>query len=123
MIIQIHNQVNQMAMAIPEVMAIPEEEFDVPRTTSTMHGNCYETDVLISRKESASTVVVQEESVQLCSRAARLEIRLKGLKGNYRYQMLKTIIPNPNPNQLCKFRGGTVYLFSINVLIEPIFHT
>ena len=98
MIIQIHNQVNQMAMAIPEVMAIPEEEFDVPRTTSTMHGNCYETDVLISRKESASTVVVQEESVQLCLWAARLEIRLKGLslKGNYRYQMLKTILPNPN---------------------------
>ena len=56
-----------MAMAIPEVMAIPEEEFDVPRMTSTTHGNCYETDVLISRKESASTVVVQEESVQLCS--------------------------------------------------------
>ena len=98
MIIQIHNQVNQMAMAIPEVMAIPEEEFDVPRMTSTMHGNCYETDVLISRKESASTVVVQEESVQLCLWAARLEIRLKGLslKGNYRYQMLRTILPNPN---------------------------
>ena len=66
MITQIHNQVNQMAMVIPEVMATPEEEFDVPRMTSTMHGNCYEMDVLISRKESASTVVVQEESVQLC---------------------------------------------------------
>ena len=95
MIIQIHNQVNQMAMAIPEVMAIPEEEFDVPRTTSTQHEYCFKMDVII-RKESASTVVVLEESVQLCSRAARLEIRLKGLKGNYRYQMLRTILPNPN---------------------------
>ena len=52
-----------MAMAIPEVMAIPEAEgeFDVPRTTSTQAHNCYKTGII--RKESASTVVVQEESV------------------------------------------------------------
>lgn len=79
MIILIHNQVNQMAMAIPEVMAIPEAEgeFDVPRTTSTQNQQCYETETI--RKESASTVVVQEESVILGSIAARLEMTGKGL--------------------------------------------
>ena len=85
MIILIHNQVNQMAMAIPEVMAIPEAEgeFDVPRTTSTQPHNCYKTEII--RKESASTVVVQEESVILGSIAARLEMTGKGLTWNYRY--------------------------------------
>ena len=85
MIILIQNQVNQMAMAIPEVMAIPEAEgeFDVPRTTSTQNQQCYETETI--RKESASTVVVQEESVTLGSKAARLEMSFKGLTWNYRY--------------------------------------
>ena len=79
MIILIQNQVNQMAMAIPEVMTIPEAEgeFDVPRTTSTQNQKCYETETI--RKESASTVVVQEESVTLGSKAARLEMSFKGL--------------------------------------------